>query len=269
MERFQAEEIAVAKSLWWECACWPHVEGSRRPALLEGVREKRGQEWGWGRARSQSPKPGGAYELQKAVRIWAQDFCSQVEGSLHCAMLPLQEVIMGLPWRSSDWDTAHPMQGPWVQSLVRELRSHMPCGEANKKKSRKRESGFEDQQKWCFGLCMFFPSVCLQTNQQSEWKLCTRSKIQRTKLPNTFLSLHRLNKLHIPSSEFIQPTRRVESAIKKHPEPLGWGGSCCLQGLGLHLVVAFSYGWTMSTPKSICSSPTANMTLLGDRTWRR
>ena len=31
----------------------------------------------------------------------------------------------GLPWRSSGWDSA---RRPWVQSLVRELRSHMPRG---------------------------------------------------------------------------------------------------------------------------------------------
>ena len=232
--------------------------------LLErrGVRSE-----GEGGAWSQSPKPGGAYELQKAVRIWAQDFCSQVEGSLHCAMLPLQEVIMGLPWRSSDWDTALPMQGPWVQSLVRELRSHMPCGEAIKKKkvvireSLALKSSRNDALDSIFSSLQF---TCKPTNNQSE----SYAQDQKYK-EQSFLSLHSLNKLHIPSSEFIQPTRRVESAIKKHPEPLGWGGSCCLQGLGLHLVVAFSYGWTMSTPKSVCSSPTANMTLLGDRTWRR
>ena len=32
-----------------------------------------------------------------------------------------------------------PMQGAWVQSLVRELRSHKSCGIAKKKKKRERE----------------------------------------------------------------------------------------------------------------------------------
>ena len=41
---------------------------------------------------------------------------------------------LGLPWRSSGWDSALPLQGAWVRPLVRELRSSMPCGVAKKKK---------------------------------------------------------------------------------------------------------------------------------------
>ena len=32
----------------------------------------------------------------------------------------------GLPWWSSDQDSELPLQGAWVRSLVRDLRSHMP-----------------------------------------------------------------------------------------------------------------------------------------------
>ena len=39
-----------------------------------------------------------------------------------------------LPWRSSGSDSALPLQGPWVWSLVGELRSHKPQGAAKKKK---------------------------------------------------------------------------------------------------------------------------------------
>ena len=42
--------------------------------------------------------------------------------------------MQGLPWRSSGWDTMLPLQGAWVQALVRELGSHMPPGAAKKKK---------------------------------------------------------------------------------------------------------------------------------------
>ena len=34
----------------------------------------------------------------------------------------------GLPWWFSDLTVCLPMQGTWVQSLVRELRPHMPWG---------------------------------------------------------------------------------------------------------------------------------------------
>ena len=40
---------------------------------------------------------------------------------------------MGLPWRSSGWDSAFPPQRAWVRSLVRELRSHVPRSVAEKK----------------------------------------------------------------------------------------------------------------------------------------
>ena len=47
---------------------------------------------------------------------------------------PIQrEVARGLPWRSSGKDSALPMQGAGVQSLVRELRSHMPLDMVQKK----------------------------------------------------------------------------------------------------------------------------------------
>ena len=40
--------------------------------------------------------------------------------------------IRGLPWRSSGSDFVLPLQGTQVQSLVREVRSCMPCGAAKK-----------------------------------------------------------------------------------------------------------------------------------------
>ena len=84
-------------------------------------------------------------------------------------MLPLQEVIMGLPWRSSDWDTAHPMQGPWVQSLVRELRSHMPCGEANKKKVVRESLALKISRNDALdSVCSSLQFACKPTNNQSE-----------------------------------------------------------------------------------------------------
>ena len=36
----------------------------------------------------------------------------------------------------------HPMQGAWVQSLVRELRSHMPRSADPPKKKKKNEGSF-------------------------------------------------------------------------------------------------------------------------------
>ena len=45
----------------------------------------------------------------------------------------------GLPWRSSGQDSMIKMQGTWVQSLVRELESHMVCSAAKKKKKHPKE----------------------------------------------------------------------------------------------------------------------------------
>ena len=45
-----------------------------------------------------------------------------------------------------------PMQGAWVPSLVRELRSHMPCSVAEKKKEKKRR---EREYYWHYKIDVF------------------------------------------------------------------------------------------------------------------
>ena len=45
---------------------------------------------------------------------------------------------LGIPWWSSGWDSALPLQGPGVRSLVRELRSHKLHGAAKKKEKKKK-----------------------------------------------------------------------------------------------------------------------------------
>ena len=42
----------------------------------------------------------------------------------------------GIPWWCSGQKFELPLQGPWVQSLVGELRSRKPCGTAKKKEKR-------------------------------------------------------------------------------------------------------------------------------------
>ena len=49
---------------------------------------------------------------------------------------------MGPPWWSSGYNSAHPMQGTWVQSLVETLRSHVAWSKnifLIKNKSKKAE----------------------------------------------------------------------------------------------------------------------------------
>ena len=43
---------------------------------------------------------------------------------------------MELSWWSRGLDSVFLLQRTWVQSLVGKLRSHMPCGEAKKKKEK-------------------------------------------------------------------------------------------------------------------------------------
>ena len=47
-------------------------------------------------------------------------------------LLILKIHIVGIPWRSSGWDSAFSLPRAWVQSLVGELRSHKPRGAAKK-----------------------------------------------------------------------------------------------------------------------------------------
>ena len=53
-----------------------------------------------------------------------------------CITVPLDRA---LPWPSSGWDSALPTRGAQLRSLVRELRSHMPCGTAKKTKQNKQK----------------------------------------------------------------------------------------------------------------------------------
>ena len=47
----------------------------------------------------------------------------------HLPSWVFKTIIVGLPWWSSGWDSVLPLQGAWVRSLVRELRSCMPWGQ--------------------------------------------------------------------------------------------------------------------------------------------
>ena len=51
-------------------------------------------------------------------------------------MLLIISYILGIPWWSSGYDSALPLQGAWVQSLVGKLRSPMPRVTAQKKKKK-------------------------------------------------------------------------------------------------------------------------------------
>ena len=52
----------------------------------------------------------------------------------------MKETEEGLPWWSWGKDSVLPMQGVWVRSLIKELRSHSPAAwPKKKKKKRERE----------------------------------------------------------------------------------------------------------------------------------
>ena len=52
--------------------------------------------------------------------------------------MPINNTVEGLPWQSSGSDSVFPLQGPWVQSQVRELGPLMPHGIAKKKPQKTR-----------------------------------------------------------------------------------------------------------------------------------
>ena len=55
----------------------------------------------------------------------------------------------GIPWRSSSWDSMLSLQGVRVQSLVRELRSHMPYGVAkNQNKTKQKQRKKQKDWRW-------------------------------------------------------------------------------------------------------------------------
>ena len=57
----------------------------------------------------------------------------------------LKEDSKGIPWRSNGLDSALPLQGAQVQSLVGELRSHELHSVAQKNKEEEEEEDSKDQ----------------------------------------------------------------------------------------------------------------------------
>ena len=53
-----------------------------------------------------------------------------------------------LPWWSSDWDYALRLQGAWVQSLVEELRSHLPHSAVKNYKKKNQSVLYSIFQYW-------------------------------------------------------------------------------------------------------------------------
>lgn len=75
----------------------------------------------WRRKRPEEPVGD---EVFKGHSVSSTSFLAVKSGSKY--------IELGLPWWSSGQDSALPRQGARVQSLVRELRSHMPHGTAKK-----------------------------------------------------------------------------------------------------------------------------------------
>lgn len=91
---------------------------------------------------------------------------------------------LGLPLWSSGWHSALPVQGLWVQSLVRKMRCCMPCGTAKTKMSRPYLdfTSFSinallvpgsNQEPYCIHLvCLLvFSGLCLFLSLRAFWDL--------------------------------------------------------------------------------------------------
>ena len=83
--------------------------------------------------------------------------------------------IIGLPWKSSGQDSTLPKQVMQVWSLVRELRSHMPCGGAKPKPNQNK--------KHCIWYIYIYISMLLLLSYFSRVWLCVTQRRQPTRLP--------------------------------------------------------------------------------------
>ena len=87
----------------------------------------RGSGWCW--VGCGGKDQGSCQLLVKSCLLWA--VCYRV--TLHLLGLSyLKIMVQGLPWWSNGWHLVIAMLGTWFRSLVRELRSHMPCDMAKK-----------------------------------------------------------------------------------------------------------------------------------------
>lgn len=80
---------------------------------------------------------------------------------------------LGLRWWFSDEDSALPLQGVWVQSLVEEWGSHMPCGmnkKLKKKKQTQKTFSVKDWTTHTFRLCWSYAFYCSYSMLQVKGK---------------------------------------------------------------------------------------------------
>ena len=87
------------------------------------------------------------FQSKKLKRQWPE-FCVKFDNVLgkqkeflklrqtHVVIQRIEHDLLGLSKWFSGKDFMFPLQGVWVQSLVRKLRNHIPCGAAKKEKRR-------------------------------------------------------------------------------------------------------------------------------------
>lgn len=105
---------------------------------------------------------------------------------------------LGLPWQCSGYNSARPLQGAWVRSLVGELKPHKPRGTAKKKKTKKIQCG-------TFNI--------LRTNGvRVEWRNLQKARSQKN-VPRSTLPQKAFGK-HIPSKGRSKPRKKRDSMNK-------------------------------------------------------
>ena len=94
----------------------------------------------FGNAESQALNYQGSCEIKfyKIKKFWRLA-SHQCKYTLYYSTLKNIQMVV-FPWWSSGQDYMLPMQGVWVQSLVRELRSHMHQGQKKKKIKKKKKN---------------------------------------------------------------------------------------------------------------------------------
>ena len=146
---------------WWRHNfCLPGAQGLN-PAITEagkiaatglpGLRVGQSSPGGWVSGFPVTEMTWPHWDSRTPLKVWSHSLAAESDCIAHCLSV-FRQVPLGLPW-SFRYDSALPLQGPWVRSLIKELRSYMPQSIAKNKNKKHLYTNPLNAQFLSFFLC--------------------------------------------------------------------------------------------------------------------
>ena len=125
---------------WWRHNfCLPGAQGLNSAITeagkiaatgLPGLRVGQSSPGGWVSGFPVTEMTWPHWDSRTPLKVWSHSLAAESDCIAHCLSV-FRQVPLGLPW-SFRYDSALPLQGPWVRSLIGEISYHKPWGQKKK-----------------------------------------------------------------------------------------------------------------------------------------